>query len=144
MAERHGKTVKLLVVPSTNVFDAVAQTAVRLHASEIVVGESAKLTWTDQARLIGDAWERASQDRRLATALIVVSPDGRAQRFSLGAHAPDLRSEDIEQIHRLWVEAVKKAGPDVHHRDIVTAALATFEEELHRDAPHAMARLRAR
>ncbi len=39
VAERHGKPVKLLVVPSTNVFDAVAQTAVRLASAEIVVGE---------------------------------------------------------------------------------------------------------
>src|SRR5262249_54779216 len=43
IAERHGRGVKLLVVPSTNVFDAVAQTAVRLNASLIVVGESAKM-----------------------------------------------------------------------------------------------------
>ena len=38
IAERHGRAVKLLVVPSTNVFDAVAQTAVRLQAREIVDG----------------------------------------------------------------------------------------------------------
>ncbi len=32
IAERQGRPVKLLVVPSSNVFDAVAQTAVRLSS----------------------------------------------------------------------------------------------------------------
>src|SRR4029078_511635 len=44
IAERHGRSVKLLVVPATNVFDAVAQTAILLRSREIVVGESAKMS----------------------------------------------------------------------------------------------------
>jgi amino acid transporter len=144
IAERQGKAVKLLVVPSTNVFDAVAQTAVRLRASEIVVGESAKMTAGDQAHYLGEAWERTPHDSALSTSLLVVSPDGHIRRFSLGAHAPNLSPEDIQRIHELWLDAVKRAGPDVHHRDVVTAALTTFEEELQRDPEHALARLRRR
>jgi amino acid transporter len=142
IAERHGKAVKLLVVPSTNVFDAVAQSAARLRASEIVVGESAKMSAGDQAHLLGDAWERTPHDSSLATSLIVVTPGGRDRRFSLGAHAPNLSAEDVERIHQLWLEAVKGAGPDIHHRDIVAAALTSFEEELRRDPQHALTRLR--
>ncbi len=41
VAEREGRPVKLLVVPSSNVADAIAQTAVSLQSSDIVVGESA-------------------------------------------------------------------------------------------------------
>ena len=52
------------------------------------------------------------------------------QRFSLGAHLPDLSNQDIDQIHHLWVAAVKELGPEIHHRDIVRAALAGLEEEL--------------
>ncbi|HXG94743.1 MAG TPA: hypothetical protein VNN73_20545 [Blastocatellia bacterium] len=44
LAERHGKPVNLLVVPSTNVFDAVAQTALRLDSAEIITGLSAKMS----------------------------------------------------------------------------------------------------
>src|SRR5207245_8855177 len=44
VAERHGKAVKLLVAPATSIFDAIAFSAIRLRASEIVVGESAKMT----------------------------------------------------------------------------------------------------
>ena len=142
IAERHGRGVKLLVVPSTNVFDAVAQTAVRLQASLIVVGESAKMDAEAQAHHLGDAWERTPHDSSLATDLVVLSSDSHIRRFSLGAHAPQLSAEDVARIHNIWLDAVKHAGPDVHHRDVVVAALATFEDELQRDPARAVQRLR--
>jgi len=143
VAERHGKTVKLLVVPSTNVFDAVAQTAVRLKASDIIVGESAKMSAVAQAQLLGEAWDRTPHDASIATRLVVRLADGKVQQFSLGAHAPDLPPRDVEHIHRLWVEAVKSAtGQEIHHRDIVTAALDSFEEEMRREPSRALQRLR--
>ncbi len=130
VAERQGRSVKLLVVPSTNVFDAVAQTAIRLKAREIVIGESAKMTPIDQAQQLGEAWDRTPHDSSLATRLIVLSADGHLRRFSLGAHAPELSPEDIERIHKLWLDTVGTLGPQLHHRDIVTAALGALEDEL--------------
>jgi amino acid transporter len=142
IAERHGRGVKLLVVPSTNVFDAVVQTAVRLQASLIVLGESAKMDAATQAHQLGEAWERTPHDSAVATDLIVLSTDGHIRRFSLGAHAPQLSAEDVARIHQIWLDAVREAGPDVHHRDIVVAALATFQDELARDPQRAIQRLR--
>ncbi len=145
IAERHGRSVKLLVVPSTNIYDAVAQTAVRLRARDIVVGDSPKMAAPDQARHLGEAWDRMPHDRDLATRLIVRASDGREWSFTLGAHAPDLSPQDIELIHRLWVEALHEVGPGIHHRDVVTMALRRFEQELSgpgRDA--ALAELRKR
>jgi hypothetical protein len=130
IAERHGRSVKLLVVPSTNVFDAVAQTAVRLGVRDIVLGESAKMAAAEQARLVGEAWDRTPRDASLSTRLVVYTAAGAADRFALGAHAPELSPEDVERIHRLWLDAVKTVGGDIHHRDIVAAALANFEHEL--------------
>ncbi len=130
IAERLGRSVKLLVVPATNVFDAVAQTAVRIRAREIVVGESAKMSAASQAQLLGEAWDRIPHDSSLSTRLVVFSTAGQARRFSLGAHAPELSAEDVEQIHKLWLNAVQTLGTDLHHRDIVTAALRAFEDEL--------------
>src|SRR4029077_5342433 len=130
IAERHGRGVKLLVLPATNIFDAVAQTAVTLQASEIVVGASAVITPADQAHQMGEAWDRTPHDRSLATQFVVHFADGRIETFSLGAHAPNLRAEDVERIHRLWIEAVKAVGPEVHHRDVVCAALESLESEL--------------
>jgi hypothetical protein len=129
VAERHGRAVKLLVVPATNVFDAVARTAVQLQARDIVFGDSAKMSAEAQALRLGEIWDRVNHDRALVTRLSVYAADGVVKHFSLGAHAPALSSGDIERIHLLWVEAVKSAGPAIHHRDVVAAALDSFEEE---------------
>jgi hypothetical protein len=51
VAEREGRPVKLLIVPSSNVGDAMAQTAVRLQATELVVGESATFTGAQVRRM---------------------------------------------------------------------------------------------
>jgi hypothetical protein len=130
VAERLGRAVKLLVVPAANVYDAVAQTAVRLRSSDVVVGGSAKMTAEDLARHLGDAWDRTPHDRTLVTQLLVHAADGRERRFSLGAHAPELTPQDVERIHRLWVDAVKAVGPDIHHGDIVAAALRELEDNM--------------
>jgi len=62
-AEKEGKSVSLLVVPATNVFDAIVGTAQRLGSVKIVCGLSNKLTADEQAKLTGDAWERLSEPR---------------------------------------------------------------------------------
>jgi amino acid transporter len=142
VAERHGRAVKLLVVPATNVYDAIVRTAVQLRASQIVLGGSAKMSAEAQALQVGQTWDRVPHDRGLTTQLAVYAPDRSVRTFSLGAHAPRLAPQDVERIHLLWVEAVKIVGPQVHHRDVVAAALGSFQDELggeHRDA--AVARL---
>jgi amino acid transporter len=130
VAERQGRPVKLLVVPSSNVFDAIAQTAVRLNVAEIVLGESAKFSADQQARLLGDAWERVPNSQQLRTRLLAYKPSGEIASYLLGPHAPSLTAEDLELIHRLWLDAVGAVGLEVHHRDIVRAALERFEREL--------------
>jgi hypothetical protein len=76
--------------------------------------------------------------------LVVHAPDGPSHTFSLGAHAPELTSEDVVRIHRLWLGAVEVLGPGVHHRDIVRAALESFEAELAgREHERALGRLRS-
>ncbi len=142
VAERHGRAVKLLVVPSTDVFDALVRTAVRLRASEIVLGGSAKMSADAQALRMGQVWDRVPHDRAIATQLTIFMPDGQIKNFSLGAHAPALSPQDIEQIHLMWVEAVKEVGPDVHHRDVVAAALSSLQDEWAQRHELALARLR--
>ena len=144
IAERHGRGVKLLVLPATNIFDAVAQTAVRLRAREIVVGLSANMRASDQAHEMGAAWDRTPRDRDLATQFVVHVDGDWVERFTLGAHAPHLTIEDVERIHRLWVDAVKAVGPAVHHRDIVLAALDSLEDELKSGRDRGVERVRRR
>jgi amino acid transporter len=130
VAERQGRPVKLLVVPASNVFDAVAQTAARLSSSEIVLGDSAKFAAAEQARLLGEAWERVEDSNRLQTRLVTYKLSGEIRTYLLGPHAPTLTPGDLELIHKLWLEAVAEVGIEVHHRDVVRVALEKLRREM--------------
>ena len=129
-AEKEGKTVSLLVVPATNVFDAIVGTAQRLASSKIVCGLSNKLTADEQGRLTGNAWERLSEPRpRLE--LQIASPDGDSLTYSLGPHTPRLRPEDLKLLHEIWLEIT--ANPEyheLHHYHVVALALKELQREL--------------
>jgi hypothetical protein len=143
VAEREGRPVKLLVVPATNVFDAIARTAVRLASAEIVLGDSDKFSADTQARLLGEAWERAEGSQRQATRLLAYKLTGETRRYQLGVHAPTLTQEDLELIHDLWLQ-VMNGGGEVHHRDVVRAALEAYRDSLKGPRrPTALRRVRA-
>jgi hypothetical protein len=129
-AEKEGKPVSLLVAPATNVFDAIIVTAQRLGSSRIVCGLSNKLTDDEQAKLTGDAWERLPEPRpRLE--LEIALPDGKPLTYSLGPHTPRLRPEDLELLHKIWLEIT--ANPEyrgLHHYHVVALALKELEREL--------------
>jgi amino acid transporter len=133
IAERHGRKVILLVAPGTNVFDALIQSAIQLKSALIVVGESEVMTPEQQAHRLGEAWDRTPRDLELSTTLVVRCKDTQIKRFPLGAHMPHLTPADIERIHHLWVEMIKAAGSaaEIHHRDVVSAALDGLERDLH-------------
>ena len=146
-AEREGRAVRLMIVPGVNVFDSVIETAVRLASSEIHVGESETLSAGEQARLLGEAWERAAKTAAAEVRLVVHHPRGTTAAFHIGAHAPAFRPEDFEHIHRLWLDVVRAVGPSVHHRDVVRAALIYMEQQLNgpdRDAALQLVRETAR
>ena len=142
IAEREGRPVKLLVVPSSSVADALAQTAVSLQSSDIVVGESATLTGTEMAHRLGKAWDRIEKSKQVRSRLVACRLTGEIETFLLGPHAPTLSEEDLELIHRLWLDAVNQYGLDVHHRDVVRAALEEMERDLGgADRERALARI---
>jgi magnesium transporter len=130
LAERIGRPVRLLIVPARNVSDAIVGTIVRLRSSDVYVGESATLSAEDQARLLGDAWERTEKPQPLDVRLVIYHRSGRADTYHLGAHPPSLTSGDLDLIHRLWLDATKAVGPHVHHHDVVRAALRQMEHQL--------------
>lgn len=131
VAEHQGKSVNLLVVPSTDVFQGIAQTAFRLKASKIIAGKSSVMTAEEQSRLIGNAWEQIPGSERQALSFEVVEPSGETRKFNLGVHMPSLTGDDIEWIHELWLDAVKgPGGNEIHHRDIVVAGLKLLEQKM--------------
>ena len=80
VAEKEGKPISLLVVPATDVFEAIMVTAQRLDSSRVICGLSNKLTADEQAKLTGDAWERLPEPRPRLT-LEVCAPDGTRPRI---------------------------------------------------------------
>jgi hypothetical protein len=130
-AEKEGKPISLLVVPSTNVFDAIVATAQRLESSRIVCGLSNKLTPDEQAKLTGDAWERLPEPRpRLV--MEIKMPQGVSREYALGPHLPRLRAQDLDLLHRLWLEVTSDprfAG--AHHYHVISIALEELDRELH-------------
>jgi hypothetical protein len=134
VAEREGRPVKLLVVPSTNAGDAIAQTAVRLQSTEIVVGESAKFSGAQLAMMLGQGWDRTEKNKDARSRLVVCQRDGAVETYQLGPHIPPLTQEDLDLIHKLWLDAVAKLGLQVHHRDVVRTAIEELAGDLSPDA----------
>src|SRR5437588_10346711 len=91
LAEKAGKHVDLLVVPSSNVFDAIVRTAAQLESAEIIAGRSSVMTPEEQARKVGEAWEALPSKPNQQVCFRVIEPDGRVHNFYLGAHAPGLK-----------------------------------------------------
>ncbi len=122
--------MSLLVVPAGDVFDAIVVTAQRLDSSRIVCGLSNKLTSDEQAKLTGDAWERLPEPRpRLI--IEVHEPNGKVREYPLGPHTPRMRPQDLELMHRVWLDitsAPRYAG--AHHYHIVALALEELQREL--------------
>jgi len=130
VAEKEGKPISLLVVPATDVFEAIMVTAQRLDSSRVICGLSNKLSADEQAKLTGDAWERLSEPRPRLT-LEVCAPDGSVREYSLGPHTPRMRPQDVELMHKLWLDITadpKFAG--AHHYHIVALALEELKREL--------------
>jgi amino acid transporter len=130
VAEKEGKPISLLVVPATDVFEAIMVTAQRLDSSRVICGLSNKLTSDEQAKLTGDAWERLPEPRPRLT-LEVCAPDGTVREYSLGPHSPRMRPQDVELMHKLWLDITtdpKYAG--AHHYHIVALALEELQREL--------------
>ena len=132
LAEKAGKHVELLAVPGAQPYDAILQTAQRLEAARIVMGLSPKLSPSEQGRAVGQAWEGLPEPRP-ALSLELVNPAQPESSFiNLGPHPPRLWPEDVDLVHRLWLELSQGGlGAKIHHRDVVGVALRRMEQQLH-------------
>ncbi|MEQ1949309.1 MAG: APC family permease [Bryobacteraceae bacterium] len=131
LAEKEGKPVELLVVPAVNPFDAMADTANRLRASRLVTGVSARMTSEELAKRIGLAWERLPEPRH-PFSLEIISPDRPSMFVNLGPHPPRLWPEDVDLLHEIWLKLSESdgLGSNLHHRDVVGAALRRLQKDL--------------
>jgi amino acid transporter len=143
LAEKAGKSVHLLVVPSSDTYGAIAQTAAQLHSSVIIAGRSSVLAPEEQAKRIGQAWERLLNKPKHQVCFRVIEANRKMLDFHLGAHAPVLSEGDVDWIHKLWVEITGKPGWEhLHHKDVVRVALACLERNLKDEKPTGLEELK--
>lgn len=143
IAEKEGKPVRLAVAAANDLWDGILRTAASLESRTIIVGSSAKMPETEQAREIGLAWERIPEPRpRLA--LEIITAAGNERIFYLGPHAPRLTPKEIDLLHKIWLELSDDLpGQELHHHDIVHFALTELEREVSQgQEPEVLERLR--
>ena len=133
VAESFGKKVSLLVVPASDVFAALAQGANSLEMDSVVSGVSTRMTAEDQAFHMGQAWEALPEPKRQFN-FYIIGPDGAVKVFYIGPHAPALSPDDVQLVHRLWVNMRRDPSvPDLHHSDIITYALTRLAGQYARE-----------
>jgi amino acid transporter len=130
MAEKRGKSIRLAVVASNDIWEAILRSATSLQSSTIVLGRSAKESTEEQAREIGDAWETLG-DSKPQFNLEIHMPNGDKVYKVLGPHAPNLTANEVNLLHRLWLRFSENVGgKELHHHDVVHFALEEVQKEL--------------
>ncbi|MGA9061929.1 MAG: APC family permease [Terracidiphilus sp.] len=133
VAEGFGKRVSLLVVPAGDVFAALAQTANSLEVESVVSGSSSSMTAEEQAFHLGQAWESLPEPKRQFN-FYVIGSAGETKVFYIGPHAPALGPEDVELVHRLWLNMRRDPmAADLHHSEIITYALTRLAGQYARE-----------
>jgi hypothetical protein len=101
-----------------------------LQSSTIVLGHSPKESTEEQARHIGDAWEKLG-DVKPQFNLEIHLQNGDKVYKVLGPHAPNLTANEVNLIHRLWLRFNESIAPlELHHHDVVHFALEEVQKEL--------------
>ena len=129
VAEKAGKHVELVTVQGTDPWQALIQTAQSLKSARIVTGLSPKFTAQEQGKIVGAQWEKLPEPRP-AISLEVALESGKSLFFNLGPHPPRLWPEDVEVVHRIWLELSDRFGAKLHHRDVVGVALRRLARDL--------------
>ena len=108
-------------------------TAPRLQSSRIVVGNSPRLSESQQGHTVGLQWELLPEPRPAMSLEIVSDEPGAKPSFvNLGPHPPRLWPEDVERVHQLWLDLQQAGlGHELHHRDIVGLALKRLQADTH-------------
>jgi len=142
VAESFGKKVSLLVVPAGDVFAALVQGANSLEVESVVSGTSNSMTAEDQAFHLGQAWEALAEPKRQFN-FYVISPSGDTKVFYIGPHAPTLSPDDVQLVHRLWLNMRRDPSvQDLHHSDIITYALTRLAGQYAREKQEILRDLR--
>jgi amino acid transporter len=134
VAEKAGKHTELLVVPGRDYNRAIVEVAQQLKSALVVMGLSGKMNPSEQAKAFGDAWEKLPAPRPQLSLEILHLASGKRTYFNLGPHPPRLWPEDMELLHKLWLNLTNRGlGHKLHHRDVVRVALRKLDSALSSD-----------
>ncbi len=82
---------------------------------------------------MGQAWEALPEPKRQFN-FYVVGPNGETKVFYIGPHAPTLSPDDVQLVHRLWLNMRRDPSvQDLHHSDIITYALTRLAGQYARE-----------
>ncbi len=130
MAEKRGKSIRLAVVAANDLADGILRAATSLQSSTIVLGHSSRENTEEQARQIGEAWEKLG-DPKPQFNLEIHLPNGDKVYKVLGPHAPNLTANEVNLLHRLWLRFSDSVAPlEMHHHDVVHFALEEVQKEM--------------
>ena len=130
MAEKRGKSIRLAVVAANDLWDGILRAGHSLQSSTIVVGTSGRYQSEEQARQIGESWEKLP-DPKPQFNLEVHLPNGDKVYKVLGPHAPNLTANEVNVLHRLWLRFSDLVAPEeLHHHDVVHFGLEEIQREL--------------
>ena len=75
----------LLVVPSSNILDAIVLTAAQLDSAEVIAGSSPVLPPEGQAGRFRKAWEKLRDQPKHEVCFHIIEPDGSMRDFRISA-----------------------------------------------------------
>ena len=129
-AEKAGKEVKPLIVPTNNPLHAVLKTAMSLEVQELYMGASHRYTADEQMRLLADYWDRLHGGLPAPLTVRVLSPE---RDFYLDLAGGNRIPKAMEHQARSVTE-LRAAGAGVHRvlllHDGSAADAALFEAAL--------------
>ncbi len=83
LAEKEGKPVHLLLVPSSNILDAIVHTAAQLDSAEVIERPSPVLPFDEQAKRFRKAWEHLRDKLKHQVCFRIIEPDGNTHDFRI-------------------------------------------------------------
>src|SRR5437899_6357765 len=130
LSEKRGKSIRLAVFAANELWDGILRAGQSLQSSTIVAGSSNRESNEEQARQIGEAWEKLG-DAKPQFNLEIHMPTGDKVFKVLGPHAPNLTANEVNLLHRLWLRFSDLVQPEeLHHHDVVHFSLEELQKEL--------------
>lgn len=130
LAEKHGKSVHLVVAASNDTFFSIAQTAFKLDSEVVVLRVSHNYTPLQQAKALSDAWDTLPNPLK-KDVMIRVWRDG---KYILDWNAlpplPDISRETLRGINYLYRELnPEEGGEEISRSRVIEMAVEHMVEE---------------